>query len=116
MGLKDSHHIGRIVIHPTNPDIVYVAALGRLWGPNKERGVFKTIDGGKTWNAIVRFLDEDTGCIDLAMDPPITEILYACAYAVRRDAFSGGNPARQIRTDKAGLYETTDGGTDVGKE
>jgi photosystem II stability/assembly factor-like uncharacterized protein len=49
MGLRDTHHIGRIVIHPTNPDIVYVAALGHLWGPNKERGLFKTTDGGKTW-------------------------------------------------------------------
>src|SRR5262249_53000907 len=68
MGLKDSHSIGRIVIHPTNPDIVYVAALGHLWGPNPERGVYKTTDGGKTWQ-VSQFIAENTGFIDLVMDP-----------------------------------------------
>jgi len=110
MGLKESRHIGRIVIHPTNPDIVYVAALGRFWGPNKERGVYKTIDGGNTWEHCLA-LDENTGCVDLAMDPSDHQILYACAYAVRRDAFSGGNPASQIGP-KAGLYRTRNGGGD----
>jgi photosystem II stability/assembly factor-like uncharacterized protein len=108
MGLANSEHIGRVVIHPKNPDIVYVAALGRLWGPNPERGVYKTTDGGVTWKA-VKQIDEDTGFIDLAMDPIEPETLYAAAYKVRRDAFAGGNPATQFGAD-AGLYKTTDGG------
>jgi photosystem II stability/assembly factor-like uncharacterized protein len=108
MGLKDSEHIGKIVIHPTNPDIVYVAALGRLWGPNKERGVYVTRDGGKTWEQS-KFLNEDTGFIDLAMDPSEPDVVYAAAYRVRRDAFSGGNPAVQTGPE-AGLYKTTDAG------
>jgi photosystem II stability/assembly factor-like uncharacterized protein len=108
MGLKDSRHIGRVVVHPTNPDIVYVAALGHLWGPNRERGVFKTIDGGQTWECIL-FLDENTGCIDLAMDPQEPDILYAAASQIRRDRFSGGNPAVQFGA-KAGLYKTSNAG------
>ncbi len=108
VGLKDSHHIGRIVIHPKDPDTVYVAALGHVWGPNKERGLYKTTDGGKTWNQ-VKFLDEETGFIDLAMDPGDPDILYAAAYRVRRDAFSGGYPVEQFGP-LAGLYKTSDGG------
>jgi len=104
MGLKDTHHIGRIVIHPTNPDIVYVAALGHLWGSNKERGLFKTIDGGKTWINTL-FINEDTGCVDVAMDPESPNILYAASYQRRRRGwgFSGGGP-------HSGLYRTTDSG------
>src|SRR5262245_54173998 len=64
MGLKDTQHIGRIVIHPTNPQIVYVAALGHLWAPNAERGLFKTDDGGKSWQHVLK-LDNETGCIDV---------------------------------------------------
>ncbi len=107
-GLRETHHVGRLVIHPKNPDIVYVAALGHLWGPNKERGVFKTIDGGKTWEHVLA-LDEDTGCIDLLMDPADPESLYAAAYRVRRGPFSGGNPAVQFGP-AAGLYRSRDGG------
>lgn len=107
-GLKATEHIGRVVIHPKNPDIVYVAALGKLWGPNKERGVFKTSDAGKTWEHVLT-LDESTGCIDLAIDPEAPDLLYAAAYCVRRDAYSGGNPAVQTGPH-AGLYKTTDGG------
>jgi len=108
MGLKDTHHIGRIVIHPTNPDIVYVAALGHLWGPNKERGLYKTVDGGFSWHQ-VKFINQDTGFIDLVMDPSDPETLYAAAYQVRRDAFSGGNPLVQYGPG-GGLYKTSDGG------
>jgi photosystem II stability/assembly factor-like uncharacterized protein len=108
MGLRDSEHIGRVVLHPKNPDVVYVAALGHLWGPNKERGIYKTTDGGETWKA-VKQIDADTGFIDLAMAPDDPETLYAAAYRVRRDAFDGGNPATQFGAD-AGLYKTTDGG------
>lgn len=104
MGLRDTHHIGRIVIHPTNPDIVYVAGLGHLWGPNKERGLFKTVDGGKTWVNTL-FIDENTGCVDVAIDPESPNTLYAAAYQRRRRGwgFNGGGPG-------SGLYKTTDGG------
>ena len=105
MGLEDTHHIGRVHIHATNPDIVYVAALGHLWGPNEQRGVFKTTDGGKTWTN-TKFISENTGFVDLAMDPESPDTLYAAAYQRRRRAFgfNGGGP-------EAGLYKTTDGGT-----
>jgi photosystem II stability/assembly factor-like uncharacterized protein len=108
MGLRDSHHIGRIVIHPKNPDIVYVAAMGHFWGPNKERGLYKTVDGGQSWEQS-KFIDENTGFIDVAMDPSEPDILYAAAYGPRRDGFSGGNPAVQVR-ETAGLFRTDDGG------
>jgi photosystem II stability/assembly factor-like uncharacterized protein len=108
MGLKEIEHVGRIVIHPKNPDVVYVAALGKVWGPNKERGVFKTTDAGKTWHHVFGIVG-NVGCIDLAMDPENPELLYAAAYHVRRDAFSGGNPAVQVGLG-SGLYKTSDGG------
>jgi photosystem II stability/assembly factor-like uncharacterized protein len=108
MGLRDSEHIGHIRIHPKNPEIVYVAALGHLWGANPERGVYKTTDGGKTWQHVLA-LDAETGAIDLAMHPDEPETLYAAAFRVRRDGFAGGNPAVQTGA-AAGLYKTTDGG------
>jgi photosystem II stability/assembly factor-like uncharacterized protein len=107
-GLKDTHHIGRVVVHPTNPDVAYVAALGHFWGPNEERGLFKTTDGGRTW-AASNFIDEDTGFVDVVMDPSDPETLYACAWEVRRGGFSGGNPATQTGKN-GGLFKTADGG------
>ena len=104
MGLSATHHIGRVVIHPRNPDIVYVAALGHLWGPNAERGVFKTTDGGKTWDRVLK-INDDTGVSDIAMDPQSPDTLYAAAYERRRTpfGFNGGGP-------DGGIYKTTDGG------
>ncbi|MBV8820227.1 MAG: hypothetical protein JO022_17835, partial [Acidobacteriaceae bacterium] len=104
MGLKDTHHIGRILIHPSNTNTVYVAALGHLWGPNEERGVFKTTDGGKTWTKVL-YINPDTGVTDLAMDINNPDTLYAAAYQRRRTAFgyNGGGPGSAI-------YRTTDGG------
>ena len=104
MGLSATHHIGRVVIHPRNPDVVYVAALGHLWGPNAERGVFKTTDGGKTWTQVLK-INEDTGVSDIAMDPQSPDTLYAAAYERRRTpfGFNGGGP-------DGGIYKTTDGG------
>ena len=104
MGLRDTHHIGRVVIHPTNPDIVYVAALGHLWGPNKERGLFRTMDGGKTWSN-TKFIDENTGFVDVVLDHENPNVLYAAAYQRRRRGwgFNGGGPG-------SGLYKTIDGG------
>jgi photosystem II stability/assembly factor-like uncharacterized protein len=104
MGLSATHNISRIQIHPRNPDIVYVAAVGRLWGPNPERGVYKTTDGGVTWE-LTLFVDEDTGTIDLAMDPGDPQTLFAAMYQRRRTpwGFNGGGPG-------SGIYRTLDGG------
>ena len=104
MGLGATHHIGRVVIHPRNPDVVYVAAEGHLWGPNPERGVYKTTDGGKTWSQVLK-INDDTGVSDIAMDPQSPDILYAAAYERRRTpfGFNGGGP-------NGGIYKTTDGG------
>ena len=104
LGLRDTHHIGRIVVDPRNPDVVYVAAVGRLWGPHRERGLFKTTDGGRTW-INTKFIDDDTGFTDVAMDPSNSNVLYAAAYQRRRTpwGFSGGGPG-------SGLYKTTDAG------
>ncbi len=108
MGLRETFQTGRMAIHPTNPDIVYVGALGRLWGPNSERGVFKTTDGGETWEKVL-FISDDTGIIELQMNPSNPEELLAAAYQRRRDAFEGGEPAISSGPE-SGLYKTTDGG------
>ena len=104
MGLEATRHIGRIVVHPKNPEVAYVAALGHLWGPNSERGVYKTTDGGKTWSHVLK-INDDTGVSDIAMDPESPDTLYAAAYERRRTpyGFNGGGP------DSA-IYKTTDGG------
>lgn len=104
MGLEATHHIGRIVIHPKNPDVVYVAAQGHLWGPNPERGVYKTSDGGQKWTQVLK-INDDTGVSDIAMDPESPDILYAAAYERRRTpyGFNGGGLGSAI-------YKTTDGG------
>lgn len=104
MGLAETRHIGRIVIDPTNPDVVYVAAVGHLWGPNPERGVFKTTDGGATWSRVL-YVDDHTGAIDLVMDPGDPKTLFAAMYQRRRTAwgFNGGGPG-------SGIYRTYDGG------
>ena len=92
MGLKKSFSIGRIAIHPENPDIVYVGAVGRLWGPNPERGLFKTTDGGKSWEKIL-YVDEKTGCIEVQMHPTRPDTLLVAMYERQRDAVDGGDPA-----------------------
>ena len=104
MGLRDSQHVGRIVIHPDDPDTVYVAAVGPLWGPGKERGIYMTVDGGKTWQN-KEFISQNTGFVDLAMDPRDSNVLYAAAYQRERRAYSflGGGP-------ESGIYKSTDGG------
>src|SRR5215475_10116086 len=93
VGLKETRHIGRILIHPTNPDIVYVAAAGQLWGPNADRGVFKTTDGGETWKKVL-FVDDNTGATDIVMDPQDPQTLFAATYQRQRRAwgFNGGGP------------------------
>src|SRR5262249_8429884 len=76
MGLAATSQVGRIRIHPNDPDLVYVAALGRVFGPNRERGIFRSKDGGRTWENIL-FVDEKTGASDLCMDPTNPRVLYA---------------------------------------
>ena len=108
MGLGDSFQIGRIAVHPSDPNVVYVGALGRLWGPNEERGVFKTTDGGQTWERVL-FVSADTGIIELQMNPDNPDELLAAAYQRRRDAFEGGEPAISSGPE-SGIYKTADGG------
>ncbi|MGI8496516.1 MAG: WD40/YVTN/BNR-like repeat-containing protein [Gemmatimonadaceae bacterium] len=105
MGLADTRSIGRVVIHPTDPNIVYVAALGHLWGPNPERGVYKTADGGKTWTRSL-FVDDSTGFVDLEMDPSNPELLYAASWHRVR----WGGPHMEGVGKGSALYRTTDGG------
>jgi len=104
VGLRETQSIARIVVHPTNPNIAYVAAIGHLFGPNKERGLYKTIDGGKTWTN-TNFIDEDTGFTDVVMDPKNPELLFAASYQRRRTphGFNGGGPG-------SGLWKTANGG------
>ena len=104
VGLKNSEHIGKIVIHPTNSDIVYVAAQGPLWGPGGDRGLYKTTDGGKTWEAVLK-ISENTGVTDVVMDPRNPDVLYCASYQRRRHVWTliNGGP-------EAAIYKTTDGG------
>lgn len=104
VGLKETQSIGRIVVHPKDPNIVYVAAVGHLFGPNKERGLYKTTDGGKTWTN-TNFINEDTGFTDVVMHPTNPNILFAASYQRRRQpwGFNGGGPG-------SGIWKTTDGG------
>jgi photosystem II stability/assembly factor-like uncharacterized protein len=104
IGLKDGRHIIRILIHPKNPDVVWVAVVGHLFGPNEERGVYKTTDGGKTWKRTL-FVNNQTGASDLVMEPENPLVLYAGMWRVIRTPHSlesGG--------EGSGLYKSTDGG------
>jgi photosystem II stability/assembly factor-like uncharacterized protein len=118
MGLKQSFQIGKILIHPKNPDVVYVGALGRLYGPNEERGLFKTTDGGKSWQRIL-YVDDKTGVIDMRMNPADPETLVVATWERQRDEFDaffnsapGSDNYGPVKTYAPGtaLYKTTDGG------
>lgn len=104
MGLSATQHIARIIIHPKNPNIVYVAAQGALYGPNKERGIYKSVDGGDTWKQVL-FVNDLTGCSELSIDPNTPEILYAAMWHHQRKPHKviSGGPG-------SGLYKSTDGG------
>jgi photosystem II stability/assembly factor-like uncharacterized protein len=130
MGLKKSFQIGRILIHPTNPDIVYVGALGRLYGPNEERGLYKTTDGGQSWTKVLH-VDDNTGVIDMKMHPTQPDTLLVATWERQRDGFDSHAGAKNFFGGKvdpplqdgydaydpirkwgkgSGLYKTTDGG------
>jgi photosystem II stability/assembly factor-like uncharacterized protein len=104
MGLKKSEHIGRIVVDPRDSKVVYVAAEGPLWGPGGDRGLYKSTDGGKNWKAVLT-ISENTGVVDVALDPLNPDIVYAAAYQRRRHVFTfiDGGP-------ESGLYKSTDAG------
>lgn len=104
MGLKDSRHISRIRIHPKNPNLVYVAAMGHLFGPNQQRGVFRSKDGGKTWKRVL-FVNDEVGAVDLTIDPNNPQILFASTWRIKRTPYSlesGG--------EGSGLWKSVDGG------
>jgi photosystem II stability/assembly factor-like uncharacterized protein len=104
IGLRETQTISRVVIDPRNPDVVYVAANGHLFGPNPDRGIYKTVNGGRTWDKI-KFIDDNTGFTDIVMDPSNSNTLYAASYQRRRSGccYNGGGPG-------SGLWKTTDGG------
>ncbi|HMC55072.1 MAG TPA: glycosyl hydrolase [Gemmatimonadaceae bacterium] len=104
MGLAATKHIGDIIVHPTNPDLVYVAALGHAFGPNPDRGVYRSKDGGTTWEKIL-FRNDSTGAVDLVMDPGNPSVLYAGLWQVYRKPWelNSGGPG-------SGMFKTTDGG------
>jgi photosystem II stability/assembly factor-like uncharacterized protein len=105
MGLDATGRIARVIVHPTNPDIVYAASQGHLYGPQQEKGVYRTIDGGKTWERVL-FVDENTGISDMVMNPVNPRILYAGAWTMEIHTWGreSGGPA-------SGLFTTRDGGT-----
>ena len=109
MGLEDTRHIGKIVIHPKNPDIVYVAALGHAFGTNEERGVFRSMDGGKTWKKVL-YKSEKAGAVDISIDVNNPRILYATIWEAYRSFWqiSSGGP-------DSGLYRSMDGGDTWGE-
>lgn len=104
MGLKDSEHISKVIVHPKNSDVIYVAAYGPLWSDGGDRGVYKSTDGGENWERI-HFISDITGAADLVMDPTNPDILYVATHQRRRHVFTyiGGGP-------ESAVYKTTDGG------
>ena len=104
IGLRDSRHIADILVDPQDPKTVFVAAVGHAFGPNEERGVFRSRDGGHTWQKVL-FVDDKTGATDLVLNPHNPKVMFAAMYEVRRTAYSmiSGGPG-------SGLYKSTDGG------
>ncbi|MCP3915068.1 MAG: PDZ domain-containing protein [bacterium] len=107
-GLEDTRHIGAIAVHPAHADVAFVAAMGSTWGESASRGLFRTRDGGASWERVL-FVDERTGCIDVRIDPTRPEIVFAATYERQRDEFDSNDPA--VRTGPgSGLWRSLDGG------
>ncbi len=113
MGLGETYQIGKILIHPKDPNIVYVGALGRLYGPSLDRGLYKTTDGGKSWSRVL-YVDFKTGVIDMRMHPIDPETLIVATYERQRDEFDVNEPAKRWGPG-SGVYKTTDGGKSFAK-
>ncbi|MBI4539830.1 MAG: sialidase [Gemmatimonadetes bacterium] len=109
MGLERTGRIGRVVVHPHDPDVVFACALGHASGPQPERGVFRTIDGGKTWERVL-FVDENTGCSEMAMDPNRASVLFAGMWQIEIHTWG-----RESGGPGSGLYMSSDGGTTWGR-
>ena len=105
VGLKDSRHIGALIVHPKNPDVVFVAALGHAYGPNEERGIFRTRDGGKTWEKVL-YVNDRTGGIDVVFDPQNPHVVFAAMWEGYRTPWSLNSGG-----DKSGLYRSADDGS-----
>jgi len=106
IGLRDTRQIGRVLVDPNNPDIVFVAALGHAYGANPDRGVYRTTDGGATWQKVL-YKNENVGAIDLAFDPKNSQTIYASLWATRRPPWTIYPPSIG---PGGGLYKSTDGG------
>jgi photosystem II stability/assembly factor-like uncharacterized protein len=115
LGLEKTRQIGEIRVHPDNPDLVYVAALGDAFGPSEERGIYRSADGGKTWQAVLQ-VDADSGAIDLSMDPTNPRVLFATFWQARRQFWnlsSGGPGCRIFRSmDGGDSWQDITGGQD----
>jgi len=107
IGLEDTQHIGRIAVHPRNPDVVLVAAIGHLYAASPERGVFRTEDGGKTWKKVL-YKDESVGAVEVVMDPSNPEVIYAGLWNTRRPPWFTYAPTNG---PGGGIYKSTDGGS-----
>ncbi|MEO0480228.1 MAG: PDZ domain-containing protein [Planctomycetota bacterium] len=108
MGLEESFQIGSIAIHPSDPDTVFVGALGRLYGPSEQRGLYKTTDGGESWEKVLH-IDEETGVLEIAMHPTNPAVILVATYERQRDGFDTNDPAKKWG-EGSGLYRSTNGG------
>jgi photosystem II stability/assembly factor-like uncharacterized protein len=107
LGLDDTQHIGKIAVDPRNPNIVFVAAIGHLYAPNADRGVFKSVDGGKSWRKVL-FKNNDVGAVDVVIDPVNSRVVYACLWNTRRPPWYSYAPTNG---PGGGIFKSTDGGT-----
>ena len=105
LGLADTRHIAKVRVHPEDPDVVYVAAIGHIFGPNRERGVYRTVNGGETWEQVL-FRGEDSGAIDLSMDPNDPKVLYVALWDVRRTPGTWSAAARAAGSSSPSMAAT----------
>jgi photosystem II stability/assembly factor-like uncharacterized protein len=106
LGLDETHHIGRIAVHPKNPNVVFVAAIGKLYAPSPDRGLFRSTDGGKTWSKVL-FKNNDVGAVDVAIDPVNPQVVYASLWNTRRPPWYTYRPSNG---PGGGIFKSTDGG------